>query len=620
MTLPASSAKGRRITSSKKLPQGLPGASDERSHDGAYLKDALEELTRLVKQFPSADASLGENIFSLRRELRERSSGEFTSRVKNQDDFRAKLSQLVCARKQARFDADTRTAANNLLVFFRKLKREETPRYWRAFTLLYELNDIFHLDPTLSIEAMKVGREVLGKLQALSPAWGSKEQIALEERRLIKEKILFCACRGNELKRLGRMQEALHLFEWLFKFASEKLQQPEVFPCFGARASLSYHLGSIHRIMEQHNRAEDKYTETLDLLYERTRHRGDSDPDDHLFTMRKQAMVIGVGFDPVVPSYIELLYGTIKRCRAGSDPVELRKAVESFSRARDEFEAYGHQRYVARACWELCLSYILLGELDDAVENLEVVAEQAERTGHPKWRTNVSIGRSRILRKKGDLKGALNAALVAVEQAGQCNSILPMVDAYITLGEARFFTAENAATGEGDYQLARAEFEMALREALGGPRPDRTTNLPSNPKIVAACNLRIAQCYAREGNESRAKEHFAEWEILRSNVEHEWLRELAAQVKSEIDGLAKNFTIAANNQGEWDYAENIASLRRWLLAQALRQTRRNYSEAAKLLGVKRGTLYQWQDDSRGRAKRARTNGGEFRSRNRGEKD
>jgi transcriptional regulator with PAS, ATPase and Fis domain len=89
-------------------------------------------------------------------------------------------------------------------------------------------------------------------------------------------------------------------------------------------------------------------------------------------------------------------------------------------------------------------------------------------------------------------------------------------------------------------------------------------------------------------------------------VEHEWVRELADQVRTEIDKLAMDFTICASDHQNWGYSATVAKLRKWLLTQALRQTNQNYTEAAKMLGVKRTTLYQWQTQGEDTKSRART--------------
>ncbi len=105
------------------------------------------------------------------------------------------------------------------------------------------------------------------------------------------------------------------------------------------------------------------------------------------------------------------------------------------------------------------------------------------------------------------------------------------------------------------------------------------------------------------GEEAEAREHLKSWQFLEGHVEHEWVRELAKTVTEEVKQLSLNFTISADNRDEWDYATSVASLRKWLLQRAL-QTAKNYEEAAKLIGVKRATLYQWKADSP-KTKRAR---------------
>lgn len=651
MTPKASSGKQRQSSLDRMEP---PAETDISPNNVAILYKEMDQLARLVKQSHLTDAPLIEKILSLHREFKTYVHAQFISQIQDQQDFRVKLSQLVCAQKQARFDPDVKIAATHMFEYLEKAtdeeraERQKSVEYWRARTLLYEMNDIFQLNPSIKEKAILGGRKVYSELQARSGDWESDGEIAYEQRRIVREKVRYCACLGNELKRAGDVREARQLFEWLFDFTEKKLKKEGEFPCYGLRASLTYHLGSVYRILEQHSSAEDKYTETLELLYERAKRRGEGDPDDYLFTIRKQAMAIGIGFgwvnytrgflrraenalatarsmlarssDPVVPFYIDLLYGTIKRCRAGTDPVKLQAVIEILNLARNEFKDHRHQRYAARACWELCLTYILLGEYKAARKQLDVVAERADETNHPKWRTNVSIGLSRILRGEGDLKGALREAERAIQRAGECISILPKVDAYITLGECKLHAAEKWDQKDASYSAARSEFEEALRIMSEHGQIDRMTGLPSNPKIVAVCNLRIAQCYAREWDEDKAKQHFAEWETLRANVEHEWVRELASKVKAEIDSLSMNFTISANNKGEWNYTENVAKLRKWLLAQALRQSKKNYTDAAEILGVQRATLYQWQDNSRTQPLRARTNGTNGRYKNKGEKE
>jgi len=575
-------------------------------------------------------AEVSEGIESLQSVLEERLLADLARPITDWRSYTIRLDQVMRAYKQARFDANVKIAVCNLHKFLRRTNRETAPEYWKGCTLVYELNDVFHIDDKLGEQVLRLGKRVQDELRRLA-ADPPENPLSDSERLLLREKILYCACRGNELKRAGDPESAVKLFESLLDVCITIVKNDEI-PCYGTRATISYHLGSVYRALEQHAQAEDMYTQTIALLYERSKSKADGDIDDHFFSVRKQAMAIGIGFgwvnltrgllkraehalttarsllaqssDPVIPSYIELLYGTITRCRAGTQPDKLHEAIKSLNHARQAFEKHGQTRYVPRACWELSLAWAQLGDFPAAEAQLSVVADYANRLGHPKWLTNVKILQSRMLRSRGDCRGALREARQALIKAVDCRSILPLVDARITLGEARLCIAEKSKSNK-PYGEARFEFEQALAliQRVGNSQVD---GLPSNPKIVAVCFLRIAQCYARQGDETNAKEFFAKWESLRLNVEHEWVRELAEIVKAETDGLLRNFVISATNRRELDYSKNVTRLRQWLLTQGLRHAERNYSEAARLIGVKRTTLYQWQKDNEGEEKQART--------------
>jgi DNA-binding protein Fis len=184
---------------------------------------------------------------------------------------------------------------------------------------------------------------------------------------------------------------------------------------------------------------------------------------------------------------------------------------------------------------------------------------------------------------------------------------LPLIDALLTRGEAHLTLADKTNTSN-HYDLALDDFNNALRRVKG--HGESVANRISNPKIAAVCLLRIAEIHAKRSNQKMAHAHFSEWLRLEGQVEHEWIRELATRVKEEIDKLSLNFTISSTDETAWSYTENVARMRKWLLKRALRHTDHNYSEAARLIGVQRTTLYQWFADNdaptkrRGRVKTA----------------
>jgi tetratricopeptide (TPR) repeat protein len=540
------------------------------------------------------------------------------------------LPLIKDAYKQTKFDSHLRTAARHLNDYLQRSQSEETYEYWKARTLLYELNDVFNINAKINERAVRDGQSLFEELRLCSIKMNALSVILPEQRKILREKVLLCACRAIELRRQGEVNLALSVLEWLLEFTTSKLKT-EIFPCYSTRATLCYHLAATLRTLEQHRRAESLYSEALELLYLRGKKLGNA---DHLYVTRKQAMVVGLGFglinmtrgflaraehalatarsmlasvnDPLVSAYVELLYGTILRCRAGSNQSKLNVAISQLQNTLRAF--MDHPRYQARTYWELALAKSLAGDISGSQKALEFVGRYADRTANQKWQVNVHILRSRLNQKQGRLEDALDLAEAAVDKAKSplCNTILPLVDAYITRGEA-FLSLADSTKSDDQYVMARENFENALHCMLERKSSSGKPDLFSNPKIAAVCTLRIAQCYVRIGNQVNAKKHFAIWLRLEPHVEHEWVRELADRIRVEIERLLMDFTISAYEPEQWDYSESVAKLRSWLLTQSLRQTKHNYSEASKLLGVQRATLYQWQTQgASSKRRRART--------------
>jgi tetratricopeptide (TPR) repeat protein len=570
-----------------------------------------------------ADAKFSSLLDELQRQRRE----QLTKPINDCVDFADTLKELDRAYNEAWFENEVKIAATNLYGFLVTNPSATLKEYLGAMPLLYELNDIFHFGD-LHKDVLLRGKSFYDGLRELQIDWSNPEQIPLPERESARQQVLYCACWANELKRNGESQQAKKIFEWLRHFTREIAT--DNFPCFRTQATLTYQLGSLYRILEQHDLAESTFTQTLSLLHDRSR---EAPGNEQAGLIRRQAMVVGIGFgwvnytrgflrraenalasarallassnDPIIPWYIELLYGTILRCRAGTKAEDLNMALNILKGARDEFERRGNARYVSRASWEIALAHNLAGEYEAAQRYLDEVKKYTEQSPRPKWKTNVQILQSRQLRGQGEYDQALKHARRALMIATTHEATLSLIDACLAQGEAKLELAKTGAQRDQNIASAMSDFERARDLVSESKIRHNESSLPSNPKIVAVCELRIAQCLAMSGEELEARSHLSTWQILGPSVEHEWVRELARTVTEEIKQLSLNFTVSSENPNEWNYSKNIANLRQWLLRQSLRQTGRNYSEAAKLLGVKRATLYQWQADTR-KTRRART--------------
>lgn len=589
-----------------------------------------EKLQRTIESLKNeADlAVVEEQLLDLLYVVQKRAEKLLTKPIRSRADFSKRIFQLKKAYKQGRFTTTLAKATRNLSKYLRHLDVTEEAEYYKARTLLYELNDILSIDPEINEWTFVDGERAFTQLQQLARRSSKLDQV---DRKLIKEKILFCSCYGHGLKRRNDPKRAEEVFQWLLRFTTDVVKTDEL-PSYGTRANLSYHLGSVYRVLEQHEQSHKMYTQALRFYHDRSRTRPVDDLDDLDFTTRRIAMCVGLGFgwlhltrgnlhraenslitarvflakspDPIVAFFIELLYGTIRRCRAGHDQDE---AIASLDKARKSFERT-HPRYHAYACLELALSFTQKGDYDKALEYLEIAEKYAvQQQGEFKWLVNIHIRRSRIRRHQDDYERALSEAETAIEMAESSASVLPRADAYIARGESRlYFAEEYASPPVPAYISARKDFERALKLVVKKENTQNGHERILNPKIASVCELRIAQCYAREGNQIEATNRFEHWRRWQATVEHQWVRDLAKEVERDIRRLDDFFSISSKNSAEWNYHQQLNKLRDWLYAQALHEADNDKEVAASLLGVSRSTIFNWREGAtRGRAKRTK---------------
>lgn len=646
---PSTAKSGLQRVQAEPLRAGVEGAGVAANGFAPGADDEARSTLALV----SPDALTEEELMEYLGRLQERAHQELSKPFMTWADFTRRLGQIKRACKRGCFDSQLRAVTTNLYAYLKEVKteslsKEDLPLYWKGRSVLYELNDIFHLDNSDLINQWTYddGERIYDELEGLKGKWKTRGAHSEVDYQLVKEKIIFCTYYAHELKRRNDTDTCLKRLQSLLDFVTNEVKTEDV-RCLGTRANLCYHLGAVYRLLEQHDDGESMYAQAIELYYERKKRRPANDHDDHSFTTRRIAMCIGLGFgwqnltrgylrraenalaaarsmlanssDPVVPPYIELLYGTIRRCRAGNNEVEIRGAIESLQQARIAFKNHNHSRYEARASWELALCFNLVKDFDEAethlavVEayarkqgHLTVVEDNAEKQGDLKWLANVHCLRSRIHRGRELYQQALEEAEVACNIAKDSKHLLPEVDALITRGEANFYLSEATDQQDSGYDKARADFETALQMLQKQEVSAGGIGQTLNPKIASVCALRIAQCFARTGEEAKAKSHFAEWELVSLSIEHGWVQDLAREVQNEIKKMSESFTISARDCSKWNYSKQVRRLRTWLYTRAMNQTNYNWAEAAKLIGVERATLYQWRYPANQRVQRART--------------
>jgi hypothetical protein len=230
----------------------------------AELHEQKKDLLRRISS--ASHESSNEVLLAVADYVDQHQSEQLTAPIRDWTEFDLRLKQLREAYNEARFEKTTAQSAHNLYTFLQTHGDSKSPEHWSTLTMLYELNDIFHFSGELNKAVLRDAKHVYAELRELQNTWSRRKSIADEDRELTRQKVLYCACGANEMKRAGETQQATKIFEWLLNFATQNVATTTR-ACLGTRAVLSYQLGSQYRILERHEQAEEKFTETLDMLH-----------------------------------------------------------------------------------------------------------------------------------------------------------------------------------------------------------------------------------------------------------------------------------------------------------------------------------------------------------------
>lgn len=393
------------------------------------------------------------------------------------------------------------------------------------------------------------------------------------------------------------------------------------FPNYGTLGEIAYTLGRIHRQQQSFDSAISEFNAAVELYNARAlwkRHRNEPEIEaEETFSAHKVATIVALGLswcnytrgaltvardgnlipaqmllrnsgDILNRAYADVVFALTGRALAGQNVKRLKSLFRLVKDAKELFEDYEHDHYVAGAALELALIALALGDTKEARSQLRAVAQRSSDDDF-RWTCSAMIVRSRIYRQDRKPSRAREIASEALELAQKQKERLAEIDALIARSEAH---------------RAERNFDLGIKDllrALDLNRPPGGKTFSMNPKVHGICHLHLVQHYLARKRLPDALASFAEWKEVSRIVEHANIRALASDLRKKLDGKSV-LVIDVRDHTKKDilkYRKYDNMLREFLFRQATLRAR-TQEELGSLLGITPPTRIRWSaefDDS-----------------------
>jgi tetratricopeptide (TPR) repeat protein len=512
------------------------------------------------------------------------------------------------------------------------LRDRDVIQYLKAKAFICEVYDCFGCIDE-SKQVVQEGGEIFKRLpDAVESA------TPLEERLLLREQIRVCLSWANaEYYRTRQYDKAHDVVSRIHRLVLQGLLNDK-FPCYGTAGQISYYLGKIYRQLGRLDDAEENFAKAIEYYHRRAEQKKRQFADDPRrarievdFALHRSAICLGLGIgwvnytrahlsralhNNIIPArivllntndelnqgWLNLILGAIKR--SAKNRKDIRSSIEPVQKAYDVFADYGHRRYLAWAAYGLSLAHFYGQDYTAAREKQAEVMKIAEELNDFQWQSTSFILRSRINSKLNDNRAAEEDASQAYELADEHGHVLCKIDALIWRSWARLRL--------GNHTDARADVSEALELNRQQPAARRTAET-ANPRIEALCHLNLAYSYALEHEGRKARAHFKQWEEMSREVEDGRVHDVATDVARAIGKLSGDFIVEkiplddpklprrkidtdnSDLQRRLNYKTHLRNLQKFLVGEA-RELSEEKQDIAKLLGISRQTLFQWENE------------------------
>ena len=459
---------------------------------------------------------------------------------------------------------------------------------------------------------------------------------------VVKEQIRFCVSYIQTSSYTDfKYERTLEELNACKDFVSERLKYVA---CNGTKAHIYSYLGRCYRNRLEHRHATRAFSRSISEYESRANTHTQSTKPEGYFVSRERKhirhrvsliLILGYGWmdilrgqlhkglynslfpakvlladmnDDLATAYLLLLEGAAMRGlslpkyakETSIEPTfSIEQAYDKVKEAAAIYEKIDIPRFMVRVLFEEALSLEYAGKWVEAEEKADKVISLTNKPDDEYWHIRAYLVKARILynkqyHEKGNTK--LDEVLGVLEEVQEYSQSFRQshLEFYLTRGEA-YLTWDYYKEAKQDFEKARA-----LNQ-----RVDRSGEQEYlNPKIEAACVLRLAQLEGKLGTStSQAETWLGIWETSLSEiVDDVYLHYLADRIKRKLKRLAENefsIKIKKDDHRALDYKAQERKLRRFLIQQAIQQAEGQgdlMKTVAEYLKISRQTLNTWREE------------------------
>ncbi len=323
--------------------------------------------------------------------------------------------------------------------------------------------------------------------------------------------------------------------------------------------------------------------------------------------MTAKSLLLFVRDEDINKTYLTLLEASIQRYLIGRVKKEsqdmkqvqndLGEVIEKLKAAKSVFQDLGHERYSARASFQLGLTYLYMNDFVRSYEEAKKVIEFAGQYDDDEWLCYGLTLRSRIERHRDKYQDAINTAREALVHSESKELIACKPEVLLTLGKA-LERAGTVAVRDGKDQIGRQflrESREVMEKVLRLQRSDKTLSSPESPaiKFEAVALLNIAHSYLAESNLPEAERYIARWRGLKTLFDNRAVIQFADDIVQRFNDLKNQGFVIGADEKDLNFNTHKDALKLFLMRQAQKRTP-NKKEQSSLLGINRGTEFNYR--------------------------